>query len=95
MNISQEKIELGADQGAILKIAVIVIGALILAGALPDLCRYIFTLYQQQMMAGSSLTGGIVFNLVKSLVGYLLMTNSTPVVRFIKRHGVKEERKED
>jgi len=43
------------------------------------------------MLVENPVTGWIIFYLVKTVFGYLLMTNSKPVVEFIERRNNKAD----
>jgi len=87
---SEEKIELNVHGQTVLTIATIVTGGLILVDSLPDLCRQVFVFFQQKaMFRENPSSGGIIFQLAKTVVGYLLMTNSQAVVKFIDRQVAK------
>lgn len=73
----EEKIELNNNSNAILRIAVIVIGGLMLVNSLPILLKNIFDFLQQQShFKDYPQTGWIVFGVIKSVIGYLLLSNS-------------------
>lgn len=83
---SEEKIECNIQSSSIIKIATIVIGGLIFIDSLPQFCRQTFIFFQQKsMLVENPTTGWIIFHLVKTVIGYLLMTNSKFVVKFIER----------
>lgn len=82
----EERIDLSITLRTILTIATIVIGGMILVNALPMLCMRIFSLIQQQnVFREDPEFGWIIFYAIKSLIGYLLMTNSKPVINYILR----------
>jgi len=73
----EEKIELNNNSTAILRTAIIVIGGLLLVNSLPVLCKNIFVFLQQQAhFKDYPETGWIIFEVIKSIIGYLLITNS-------------------
>lgn len=88
----EETISLNIRMNTVLSISVIVLGGIMFLDALPLLCREIIN-----FMRGTDLImeypniGNLVFLLVKTLIGYLLMTNSKPVVGFMTRKGEKVE----
>ena len=83
---TEEKIELNIKQSTILSIAVIVVGGLILVDSFPMLCRQIFVFIQEKnMFREDPNSGWIIFHLVKTIIGYLLMTNSKLVIKFIDK----------
>lgn len=89
---AEEKIEFKIQTSSILTIATIVIGGLVLVDSFPLFCRQVFYFIQQknQFMEYPSFDL-IVLHFVKSLVGYLLMTNSKVVVGFIEKQEKGKE----
>jgi len=87
----EEKIELNIQLSTVLTIATIVIGGLMLVDSLPQLCKKTFMFLQEQKMFKESPNSAwIIFYLAKSIIGYLLMTNSRFVVGFIVKQKIKE-----
>jgi hypothetical protein len=81
----EEKIELNNNSTSILRIAIIVIGGLILVNNLPVLCKNIFVFLQQQAhFKDYPETGWIIFGVIKSIIGYLLLTNNLYFADLIK-----------
>lgn len=88
---TEEKIELNVKQSTVLTVAVIVVGGLVFVDSFPMLCRQIFVFIQtKSMFIENSNSGWIIFHLVKTMIGYLLMTNSKLVVKFIEKETEKE-----
>ncbi|OXB08820.1 hypothetical protein, partial [Flavobacterium reichenbachii] len=78
-------IELNSNEYKIISIAVIVIGGLIFVENIPVLFRQIFVFFQQEMLFKDyPQSGWMVFNFIKILIGYLLMTNSFRIAKFIQ-----------
>lgn len=87
----EEKIDLNIQLSTVLTVATIVIGGLMLVDSLPQLCKQIFVFFQQKNIFRESPTSGwIIFHLVKTILGYLLMTNSKQVVAFIDKQTSKQ-----
>ncbi|MES2728376.1 MAG: hypothetical protein V4643_14805 [Bacteroidota bacterium] len=87
----EEKIDLNVPLSTVLTVSTIVIGGLMFVDSLPQLCKQTFVFFQQQNVFRESPTSGwIFFELVKTVLGYLLMTNSKQVVAFINRQITKE-----
>jgi hypothetical protein len=85
---TEEKIELNIQQSTVLTIAVIVVGGLIFVESFPGLCQQIFLFFQQKSMIKEDPHSGlIIFQLVKTIIGYLLMTNSQSIIKFIDRQN--------
>ncbi|WP_423129451.1 hypothetical protein [Gaoshiqia sp. Z1-71] len=82
----EETINLNVTMG--LTIATIVIGGLIFVDALPMLCKQIFTFFQQKtVFSEDPQFGWMIFYFVKTMIGYLLMTNSRYVVGYIHKNA--------
>ena len=89
---SEDKIDLSIANSQIFSIAIIVIGGLMFIDSLPIFCKHIFTNFQQKALFNQSPESGwVIFYFVKTVVGYLLMTNSKFLVAFI----VKKQRIDD
>lgn len=82
----EDRIDLNIKHSTVLNIAIIVVGALIFVESFPQLCRQIFVLVQQkQLFRESENSGWIIFHAIKTIMGYLLMTNSQLVLKFINK----------
>ena len=80
----EERIDLSVTLKTVLTIATIVIGGLILVDAFPMLFKHIFSFMQQKAVFRESPEfSWIIFYAIKSLIGYLLMTDSKPVINYI------------
>lgn len=87
----EEKIDLNVQLSTVLTVTTIVIGGLMFIDSLPQLCRQTFVFFQQKNMFRESPTSGwIIFHSVKTILGYLLMTNSKQVVAFIEKQTAKQ-----
>ncbi|ADQ78817.1 hypothetical protein Palpr_0661 [Paludibacter propionicigenes WB4] len=82
----EDRIEGDFDYSKVMMIATIVIGGYIFVDSLPMFCRYTFNYFQQKQMFQDGFSSGwLFFYLAKSVIGYLLMTNSRSVVKFIEK----------
>lgn len=89
---SEEKFEYNIQYSSIMTIAIIVIGGLIFVDSLPLFCKEAFNYFQQKRMFNENFSSGwIFFHLVKTVLGYLLMTNSKFVVNFIEIQTNKDK----
>jgi len=87
----EDKIDLNVQLSTILTVTTIVIGGLIFIDGLPELCRQIFVFFQQKNVFRENPTSAwIIFHLVKTILGYLLMTNSKQVVAFFDKQTAKQ-----
>lgn len=81
-----ETIELNANSDKVISIAVIVIGALMLVESIPVFFRQLFMFFQQDsLFKDYPQSGWMIFNFLKVLMGYLLMTNSFRIAQFVNR----------
>jgi len=88
----EEKIELNIPRSTVFTIATIVIGGFIFVDSLPHLCRLtIGFIKENNPIRESPNLVWFIFYLVKTIIGYLLMTNSQFVVSFIDKQNVKHE----
>ncbi len=75
--IIEERLDLNVGSNAVINIAIIVTGAILLIDALPLLCQNIFIYLQQKnIFRNDPGAGSIIMLLIKSLLGYFLMTKS-------------------
>lgn len=80
----EEKLDLSITLKTVLTVATIVIGGLIFIDALPLLCREIFTSIQiKTVFREDPKFSLLIFYIIKALIGYLLMTNSKTVIKYI------------
>jgi hypothetical protein len=79
-------IELNSKSFTIVSIATIVIGGLMLVENIPILLREVFVFFQQEsLFKDYPKTGWIIFDLFKVIFGYLLMTNSNRIAKYIDK----------
>lgn len=80
----EEKIDLNIKASTILNISTAVIGGLMLAGSIPMLCETLFEFFRQKsLFIDFENSKWIVAYFLKSLIGYLLFTNSKAVTKLI------------
>lgn len=81
-----ETIQLNSNSNKIISIAIIVIGALMLVESIPVFLRQLFMFFQQDsLFKDYPQSGWMIFNFLKVLMGYLLMTNSFRIAQFVNR----------
>ncbi|MEI6141042.1 MAG: hypothetical protein WCP85_17370 [Mariniphaga sp.] len=86
----EEKIELNIPHSTVLTIATIVIGGIVFVEGLSQLFKQIFVFIQQDnRFSESPNSGWIIFYFAKTILGYLLMTNSLFVVKWIDTQNQK------
>jgi len=84
----EDKLELNIQRSTVLTIAAIVIGGIIFVDSFPQFCLQVMRFIQQDnLFRESPVSGWIIFYLVKTILGYLLMTNSQFIVRFMDKQN--------
>lgn len=90
-NFSEEKIDLNIGTQYILRIACIVLGGLILVDSIPDIFRTLFSYYQDHKIFKKETSSvWVVYNIVKSIIAYLLLNNSKLVSDYIIKKSKPE-----
>ncbi len=80
----EERINLNIKASTILNISIAVIGGVMLAGSIPMLCETLFEFFRQSsLFIDFENSKWIVAYFLKSLIGYLLFTNSKTVTKLI------------
>jgi hypothetical protein len=85
-------IQLNMHRSTILSISIIVIGGIIVADEIPNLCRLLFGYFQEKRMTQGQTTPAIsyaVFAAVKIVIGLLLMGNQKDIVNYIENRRKK------
>jgi len=96
--IDEKDITLNLHRSSVLTIVVIVIGGLTFIDALPILCLQVFDYYKQTKLLDASFDQHpnavyILIYAVKTIIGYLLMTNSRLFVNLIELRRRKSLKK--
>lgn len=98
-HFTEEKFDINIHRSTILSISIIVIGGLMLIESVPSLCQQVYTYVGKKRDFGSfgenPTTGWMIYFGVKTLIAYLLITNSRFVVNLIERQRKKNEKKVD
>ncbi len=84
----QDIIPLNIHRSTILSISIIVIGGLIVADEIPNLCRHLFSYYQEKRMTAGATHPDISYSVLagaKIIIGLLLIGNQRQIVNFIER----------
>jgi len=85
---ADERFDFTMHRSAILKIAITVMGGLILVDSLPILCRDIFTYYQDANTYNgfkkNPQTSYLILYCLKTLLGYFMLTCSRMIVNYIE-----------
>lgn len=83
-----ETIEFDMQYFSLLNIAIIVMGGLMLVDSLPLFCRETFKYFEQKRMFVPDFSSQwIFFYLVKSVLGYFMLTNSQRIINFIRKQN--------
>lgn len=87
-NSETEIIQIDLKVSTIIIIAVIIIGGVIFINGFSFLCKSFYDYFQQKKLNNYNPTiSWIIFNAVKALLGYLLMTNSKIVANYIRKQS--------
>ena len=85
---NQDIIPLNIHRSTVLSISIIVIGGLIIVNEIPNLCRQLFSYYQEKRMTYGQTKPTISYSVLatsKIIIGLLLLTNQKHIVNFIER----------
>lgn len=87
-NSGTETIQINLKPKTIITIAVIIIGGVIFINGFALLCKSFYDYFKQKNLPDYNPTiSWIIFNSIKALLGYLLMTNSKIVVNYIDKQS--------
>ena len=84
----QDTIPLNIHHSTVLSISIVVIGGLIVANETPNLCRQLFSYYQEKRITHGQAKPTISYSILASskiIIGLLLLTNQKHIVNFIER----------
>lgn len=91
-NFNEDKIDISNDKNTFLKLAVVVIGTMLLIDCVPEFFHEFFYFLQRlEVFRESPLLGPLIYLFVKMVIGFLLMTNSDRVTNLIIKLSSKEE----
>lgn len=91
-HFAEERFEINIHRSTVLRIAVIIIGALTFMEALPIFCRYLFNYLKESSIYPIGLdpdAGWMIYYFIEMFIGFFLMTSSRPVVNFIEMQRKK------
>jgi hypothetical protein len=83
----QDVFPLNIHRSTILSISIIVIGGLLVADELPNLCRQLFSYFQEKRLTYGQTRPNISYSVVsgaKIIVGFILMTGQRQIVNLIE-----------
>lgn len=85
-HFTQKKIDIEISYETVLKIIIILIGALIFVEGLPNIARKMYQFLQQkELFRNYSDTTGLIYYFFKTLIGFLIMTNSKHIEKYINK----------
>lgn len=83
----QETIPMNIHRSTVLSISIIVVGGLIIADEIPNLCRQLFAYFQEKRMTYGQTDPSISYSVMaaaKIIIGFLLIGNQRQIVNFIE-----------
>ena len=88
-HFTEEKISIDESYPALVTVASIVTGGVIIVNTLPDFCGGVFNYFQQMHLKVFNSIGpspyAIIVNAIKILLGYLLITNSRQIANWVEK----------
>ena len=84
----EEKIPLNIHRSTVLSISIIVIGGILVVDEIPNLCRQLFSYFQEKRMIYGQTKPAIAYSLVsgiKIILGLILMIGQRPIVNMIEK----------
>jgi hypothetical protein len=92
-HFTEDTFALNIHRSTILRIATIVLGAVLLIETLPLFCKQIFSYFEQKIrtdrIGDNPATGYLILYFAKLFLGYFMLTSSRPIVNFIERKRKK------
>ena len=89
-SFTEEILQINISKDAVLKIIVIVIGALTFIDSFPSLIRELFEFFRQkELLRDYPDVTWLLFHVILSVIGYVLITNSKMVVSYILKQSEK------
>ena len=89
-HFTESRIEINASQNTVLKIIIILFGGITLTNSFPNLIRETLQFLQQkELFKNYRDTSWLIFHSINSLIGYLLITNSNGIAKFINKQKEK------
>ena len=85
-------LDVSFNSTVVLRIITILLGGFILIEGVPSLCKQLFLFFEMSdaMFREDPRSAHIIYYVIQSLIGILMMTNSEIIVRFIKKYSSKE-----
>ena len=92
-NFNEEKINLEIESSTVLTIVIVVIGGLTIIESLPSFCSTLFNFLQQKMLIKDYPDSHwLIFDFLKVVIGYLLLTNGKSVAKYIGKVSNEEKK---
>jgi len=90
-DFEEGKLDFNVELKTILSVSIIVMGGLMFVDALPLLCKQLFVFFQQNhVFRQNTSSAWIIFELIRTIIGLLLLTNSKVLVKFILSQTEKQ-----
>ena len=85
---AQEKLDITFPAQNVLRIVIIITGALIFVQGLPNLIQGIFEFFQQKdLIKNYTETSWLIYHFLRTLFGYLIMTNSKSLEKILSKES--------
>ena len=89
-HFTESRIDITISQKTVLKIIIILFGGITLINSFPNLVQEIIQFLQQnELLKNYRDVAWLIFHSINTLIGYLLITNSNGISRFIYRQKEK------
>lgn len=87
-DFTEKRIDVGIASETILRIIIVITGALIFVNGLPNLISHIFQfIRQKELIKNYPETSWLLYHFLHTLFGYLIMTNSKLIGKFIDKRS--------
>ncbi|MBS7787682.1 hypothetical protein KIH23_10265 [Flavobacterium sp. CYK-55] len=89
-HFTETRIDISVSTNTVLKIIVILIGGITLINSFPNFIKELFEFFQQkEILRNYPNIPWMIFQFINSLIGYILITNSTAIVKLINKQTDK------
>ena len=89
-HFTQEKIDVNISSQTVLRVVIIITGAITLIESLPNFMIEVYHFLQaKQLLKDYQEVSSMLFYFIKSLIAYLMMTNSKVIEKYISREAKK------
>lgn len=93
----EEQFTMNMNMGMVVRIAIISVGIFFFIETIPSLCRQLAIVYQKAALhyfsdKSDDTTINIIFSVAKLLIGYVMLTNSNYLAKFITKNAIEQEK---